>query len=102
MEIKKFLEKIYEIYSDFSSLFADYEKIRVKDSPKKELLLKINEIRERMISFFENKNKEKEISYKNEKENDMNISVYIDLFLNLMFDEVKKFKIIRPKKTGSK
>jgi hypothetical protein len=102
MEIKKFLEKIYEIYSDFSIVFTNYEKIKGKESSNNELLLARNDLINVMLNFCEkntNKHSEPENTNKNE---DSDMKIYIDLFLNLMFDEVKKFKIIRPKKTGSK
>lgn len=105
MEIKKFLGKIYEIYSDFTSLFQNVKNLSTKDTTNNELLITKTDLKSQMIAFHEKNinitNPNPENQNNNEKE-DSNIITYIDLFLNLMFDEVKKFKIIRPKKTGSK
>ncbi len=106
MEIKKVLEKINEIYSDFSSLFLDYEELKPKEKINNDILIAKNDLKSEMLSFYakkiiENIKLDSEKQIISEKE-DPKVKVYIDLFLNLMFDEVKKFKIIRLKKTGSK
>jgi len=125
MEIKKFLEKIYEIYFDFSDFFKKFplkSPKRDKSSSFTETVIIKNDLKKEMLFFFiDKKNSKNNTNSRNNINNiskspnnqndhlierievkDSKIENYIDNFLNLMFDEVKNFKIIRPKKTRKK
>ncbi len=114
MEIKKFLEKIYENYSDFSDFFKKfYSKSPKRDANTSNSDMTIvfkKDLKKEMLLFYKennnlNNNNSRHSNNQSENKPERNmikgskIENYIENFLNLIFDEVKKFKIIRPKKT---
>jgi len=105
MEIQKILEKINEIYSDFSLLFKSFPKSTAKNTTNNDKIITKTDLKNEMIFLYQIQlqNEIRNLDLSKEKEffeiSDKDFECYVDYFLSLMFDEVKKIKIIRPKKT---